>query len=211
MRATPATPSGRAPRSAVSGFNLLELLIGLAVLGILAATGLPSLTAWIQNSQIRTAADGLMSGLQLARAEALRRNASVRFQLTSTLTSGCALSTTGKNWVVSLADPSGACDADASDTTAPQIIQSKSSAEGTANAILTAGGGAVATFNGLGRLTGAGLTQVDISNTIGGSCQGTDGVGGGPMRCLRVTISTGGNVRLCDPAVSSTSDPRFCS
>ena len=193
------------------GFNLIELMIGIAILGVLVTLGLPNMSAWLQNAQVRTAAEGVMSGLNLARSEALRRNTTVRFQFTTTLNSSCALSTTGKNWVVSQADPTGLCDVSPSETTAPQIIQSKSSVEGTTNAIITATGGSQVSFNGLGRTTGAGnMTAIDVTNSTGGACQGTDGVGGGPMRCLRVQVTSGGQVRMCDPAVSAATDPRFC-
>lgn len=199
------------PRNAQRGFNLIELMIGIAVLGVLLTLGLPSMSAWLQNAQLRTAAEGVMSGLSLARSEALRRNSTVRFQFTTTLDASCALSTAGKNWVVSQADPTGACNVAPSETAAPQIIQAKASVEGTTNAVITATGGSSYNFNGLGRATGAGnMTSIDITNPTGGACQGTDGVGGGPMRCLRVQISTGGQVRMCDPAVSAATDPRFC-
>jgi type IV fimbrial biogenesis protein FimT len=194
---------------ASAGFTLLELMIGLAVLGILLMIGLPSLATWIQNTQIRTAAETMQSGLQMARAEALRRNTSVRFQLVDTLTAACALSATGTNWVVSLADPVGNCDDAPSDTVAPQIIQKKDGAEGAPNAVITATGGSTVTFNGIGRVINAGpITRVDITNTRGGACKtaGADE----PMRCLRVAVSSAGQVRMCDPAVTDVTDPRAC-
>jgi type IV fimbrial biogenesis protein FimT len=196
-------------RHSSAGFSIIELMIGLTVLGILIMVGLPSLATWLQNTQIRTAAESMQSGLQLARAEALRRNTTVRFQLTTTLAAGCALSATGTNWVVSQADPTGACQVDPSDTTAPQIIQKKAGTEGATNAVITATGGSSVTFNGLGRVVGANpITRVDITNTKGGACK-TSG-GEEPMRCLRVTVSTAGQVRMCDPSVTDVTDPRAC-
>jgi type IV fimbrial biogenesis protein FimT len=194
---------------ASAGFTLIELMIGLTVLGIVLMIGLPSLATWIQNTQIRTAAEGMQSGLQLARAEALRRNTTVRFQLVDTLTSACVPSATGSNWVVSLADATGACDAAPSDTAAPQIIQKKDGAEGAPNAVVTATGGSSVTFNGIGRVVNAGpITRVDITNTRGGACK--TAVADEPMRCLRVTVSSAGQVRMCDPAVTDVTDPRSC-
>lgn len=196
--------------NASAGFTIIELMITLAVLGVLITLGLPSMSAWLQNTQIRGGAEGMISGLQLARAEALRRNASVRFQLVTDLTGGCALSDTGKSWVVSQTDPTALCDLSPSDTVAPQIVQKKGASEGSPNAAVTATGGNVAVFNGLGRLTGAGnITQIDIKNTQGGDCQKADGTGG-PMRCLRIMVSTGGGIRMCDPIVTIADDPRTC-
>ena len=41
------------------GVSLIELMVGLTIMAILLAFGLPGSTAWIQNSQIRTAAESV--------------------------------------------------------------------------------------------------------------------------------------------------------
>jgi len=188
------------------GFTLIEVMITLAVLSLLLMVGLPGMATWLQNTQIRASAEATQAGLHVARAEALRRNAPVRFQLVDTLAAGCALSNTGTSWVVSLADPTGACDAVESDAAAPQILQKRSGAEGSPNATVNATGGSSAVFNGLGRVSGAGaITQIDVRNPAGGNCQPA-----GPMRCLRLLVTNGGQVRMCDPAVMDNTDPRFC-
>lgn len=199
-------PGMRRPRPAVGGFSLIELMIGVAVLGIVMMIGLPSLGAWIQNTQIRNATESIYAGLQLARAEALKRNANVRFQLVTNVTAACALSTSGTSWVVSLADPTGACNVAPSDTTSPQIIQKQSGTESTPNIAVAATTASSATFTGLGRVSGAGITQIDVSNPVGGSCVAASG----NMRCLRIQVSTGGQLRMCDPAVTATADARYC-
>jgi type IV fimbrial biogenesis protein FimT len=195
------------------GFSLVELMIGLVVFAILMAIAVPSFSRWIANSQIRTAADTMMAGITLARSEALRRNATVRFQLTSTLTSACVLSTTGTNWIVSLSDPTSLCNVDPSTSTAPLTIQKKPGTEGAPNAAIATTGGTTIYFNGFGRLTTpagiTGITQIDISNPTGGACEHV--TAGSPMRCLRIRVSSSGNTKLCDPAVSSTGDPRYCN
>lgn len=201
---------------AARGFTLVEVMIALSILGILIMMALPNLVTWIQNTQIRTAAEGMQAGLTLARSEALRRNTTVRFQLVDTLSSGCGYSVMGTNWVVSLADATGACDVDASDTVAPQIIQKRSGNEGSSSAQVIATGGQSVQFNGLGRvmLTSGGMAlpapinRIDISNPGGGACKTS--TGNEPMRCLRITVSTGGQIRMCDPAVTDNTDPRFC-
>ena len=181
------------------GFSLIALMIAL-----------PNMGTWIQNTQIRTSAEAMQAGLQLARAEALKRNTTVRFQLVDTLTSSCAISVTGKSWVVSLADTSGLCDVAASETTAPQIIQKRSGAEGSPNSLVTATGGSSVLFNGLGRAAAGSLTQIDITNPNNGTCKTV--AGNEPMRCLRITVNAGGTVRMCDPAVdpADVTDPRRC-
>jgi len=198
------------------GFTLIEIMITLAVFGLLFMIGLPSMNTWLQNTQLRTSAESMQSGLQFARAEALRPNVAVRFQLVDTLTPACALATGGANWVVSLADPTGACGAAPDDTVGPQILQKRSGTEGTPNAALAAVNGLAAAntvvFSGLGRVIGAvpagslgPITQIDITNPNGGLCQPA-----GPMRCLRITIASGGQPRMCDPIVVDPADPRQC-
>lgn len=187
------------------GFTLIEFMIGLLISAVLLAVGAPSFIDWVQNGQIRNSAEAIQNGLQLARAEAVRRNTTVRFQLTSSVTSDCAVSTTGRNWVVSQDDPTGACGSTPSDVTAPRIVQVRTSAEGSANAVVTADQAAFV-FNGLGRLTpvAAGDLDIDITNPNGGECQPA-----GSMRCLRVRVSPGGQLRMCDPTRGAT-DPQGC-
>lgn len=198
-------------RRSQSGMSLIEALIGLVIMGILIAIGLPNMATWLNNSQIRTAGETILAGLTLARVEAVRRNQIVRFQLVSDLTSGCAITQSGTSWVVSQDDPTGLCDQVPSEATAPRIIQSRSGSEGTPRAVVAAATAGTVYFNGLGRITSPGgavnMTQLSISNPTGGTCEHVDG---GDMRCLRIDISIGGEARMCDPAVTDATDPRRC-
>jgi type IV fimbrial biogenesis protein FimT len=184
------------------GITLVEIVVALSIVVIVMMTGMPNLSAWIQNTQVRTTADSIQNGLQLARSEGARRNTSVRFQFTSSMDSGCALSTTVANWVVSLDDPVGACGSAASDT-APRIIQTRSNTEGTVRTAIVASQSMIM-FTGLGRSSGA-LT-VNISNPTAGTCKNV----GGTVRCLRILVSAMGQIRLCDPALSDANDPQYC-
>ncbi len=186
------------------GMSLIELMIGIVVLGILLALGAPTFSRWTQSSQIRNSAEAIHNGLMLARAEAVRRNTTVRFQFVTTTTSACALSDTGANWVVSLDSPAGACDAAPSDNVAPRIVQVRSAAEGSRNAAVDAGGVSLITFNGTGQATGGAPAAINVTNPTGGAC-----AAGGPMRCMRVTVATGGQIRMCDPA-RAADDPQGC-
>ena len=70
------------------GFTLIELMVTLAVMALLLMVGLPRHGDLAAEQQLRASAEGIQAGLQLARAEALRRNVPVRFQLVDTLTAG---------------------------------------------------------------------------------------------------------------------------
>lgn len=194
-------------KRAQRGVTLVEMMIALAIIAFVLLGAVPAFGTFLQNTQIRNAAETTMAGITLARAEALRRNATVRFQLVSDLTAGCALSAGSLNWVVSLADPAGACDVAPSDAP-PQIVQKKSARDGSPNVSVATAGGSVIVFNGLGRVTGAGITQIDFSNSSG-ACEHVDPTNG-TMRCLRVLVTTGGQAKLCDPKVIDATDPRRC-
>jgi type IV fimbrial biogenesis protein FimT len=59
------------------GFNLIELMITIVILGILLMVGLPAYTDWMQNLKIRSAAESVQNGLQVARSTAIARNTQV--------------------------------------------------------------------------------------------------------------------------------------
>lgn len=205
-----------------AGVSLIELLIGLVIVGVLLTMAVPWFGTFLQNAQIRNGAGSVLSGLQLARAEAIRRNALVRFQFVSDLGMTCALSTSSLAWVVSQSDPTGACNAPPSDTTPPRIIQSRSASEGTANVTaavtVTSQSGQFAgqnvddstvVFTGLGRRLPGGIAQIDFANRTG-TCEHVDALNG-KMRCLRIVLSDAGQMKLCDPKVADSTDPRFCN
>jgi type IV fimbrial biogenesis protein FimT len=185
------------------GVTLIELMIGIAILAILLLAGLPSFNVWIQNTQVRSAAESIQNGLQTARNEAVRRNAKVRLNLTNT--SGLVA------WTVGCVTVTVDC---------PATIQRRPAAEagggarvGVSTAVQTAAdygtalaagaglsSGAGVTFNNLGGIAniGSDITRIDIRHATAGA------------RRLVVNVGTGGLIRMCDPALSLTSNPQGC-
>jgi type IV fimbrial biogenesis protein FimT len=211
-------------RSSQRGFTIIEVMISLVVLGVLIALGAPGFVEWLQNQQIRAAAEATLNGLQVARGEAVRRNSPVRFQLVSDLTSSCVLSSdslttpVSVSWVVSLADPTGKCDtkADPADPANVQIVQSRTSAEGSPNAQARSVfvpsppvapdpvAASTVTFAALGNV----IANADGSKSINKIDMTNINVTGA-TRPLRIIISSGGSVRMCDPSLAPP-EPRGC-
>lgn len=207
------TPSLRRQR----GVTLIELMVGLTILAFLMLSGAPSIADWIRNSQIRAAADSMLTGLQHARSEAVRRNTAVRFQLTTTLENDCGLSTAGKNWVINLTSstsPESGCGNATSDTVAPYLLQKNTAASVNAPITVKASQPAV-TFNGFGRQSETtspdqkvAMMTIDFSSTDG-TCLGQTN---GTSRCLRIEVSAAGQARLCDRSLTgpTTVQPMAC-
>lgn len=59
------------------GFTLIEMVVAVAIFGILVAVGVPSLRDISLNQRVKTATFDLYSSLIFARGEAIKRNANV--------------------------------------------------------------------------------------------------------------------------------------
>lgn len=192
---------------------MIEIAITMALAAVLLFAVAPEVTSMVANSRIRSTAESLQQGLQAARNEALRRNRDVTFWLTTTNTAGtldntCALSSTARGWVVSLNDPAGSCAAASSNSAAPFLLEKAvggaSSSNVTVSALQTDNATAATqiVFDGFGRVSNATfIARVDLNNASSGN----------NFRPLRIQVTRGGSVRLCEPRVSDTTDPRRCT
>lgn len=191
-------------RAAQRGVTLTEVMIAVAIAGILLTMGLPAFQTWVQNAQLRGAAESLASGFRAARAEALQRNTTVQFVFTADApiaanVTSLTPSTSGPNWVLRYdTDPDPA-------VTTYAFLQGKAGAEGASN-VVTAAGSSTISFTAFGRTTLLAASTIQVTNPTGGACFAS----GGPMRCLNVVVSVGGQVKLCDPAVTTAGDTRAC-
>lgn len=60
-------------KRAQPGFTLLELMVVLAIAGVLLAVGIPTMGDFIRNSRITAAANDVMAALHFTRSEAIKR------------------------------------------------------------------------------------------------------------------------------------------
>lgn len=82
------------------GFNMIEMLVVLAIAGIALAIAVPNLQEMIVSARTRGVAESIQSGLLLARSEAIKRNGLMRFQLVNDMVAACTASATSHFWVV---------------------------------------------------------------------------------------------------------------
>lgn len=64
-------------KSQDSGFTLIELMMAIAILGIIAAIAAPSFIQTIRNNRLTATANEVLLALQLARAEAIKQRRSL--------------------------------------------------------------------------------------------------------------------------------------
>lgn len=60
-----------------NGFSLIELLIVVAMMSILTSVGLPSFKSLLGNARLTTTTNAMVTSLQLARSEAIKRQKTV--------------------------------------------------------------------------------------------------------------------------------------
>jgi type IV fimbrial biogenesis protein FimT len=193
------------------GFTIIELMVGIALLALLLTLAMPSFTAMLQNARLRGVAESILAGVQAARSEALRRNQTVEFMLTASAVddpdayAALTANTTGPGWAVRALDAAAAPIA---------FVEGRSGVEGGSSAdpatqyarISVSNLPATNTlrFDALGRTNvGAANTEFNVTPADVNACKAN----GGDMRCLRVVVSPGGRVRMCDPSVDAVANP----
>lgn len=91
---------------ATRGFTLIELLVTLSIAAILLAVAVPNFITFVQNNRLASQANDLVTMLNYARSEAVKRNRSITVCSSTTGTS-CAGSTTWDGGLIVFADNDG--------------------------------------------------------------------------------------------------------
>jgi type IV fimbrial biogenesis protein FimT len=81
------------------GFTLIELMVTVAVIAIVAAVAMPGMVALVNSYRLTGASGELTAALQLARSEAIRRNARVTV-CSSADGATCSNATAWARWIV---------------------------------------------------------------------------------------------------------------
>ena len=193
-------PREASHRKRSSGFNLIELMVTLTLLGILVALGLPSFTAWIRNQQIRSVTESLQVGLRMAQTESIRRNRTVVLSFTNAAPAlGAAAVAGGKNWSLETVPQFGEAAGEYITGGALSDVASGVAIDATpaAAAICFNSNGRVITNSGKGCAAANLVFDVTQANAD---------------RPLRLILQVGGQLRMCDPhrPVLSSATPDGC-
>lgn len=174
------------------GFTLVELMIAVAVLGIMLMLAVPAMGTWLGNAAIRTNAEAISNAIQFARTEAIRRNASVSITIDSA----------GTSWTINMVGDGSLVQERGADGNATKVAVTF---EPAASRTLT--------FSGLGAITDAApISAIKVDSTTLSAAQSRE-------MCIMVAVS--GIARMCDPQRSTanleasgstkvTTDPMSC-
>lgn len=154
---------------------MIELMVVLAIVAISATLAAPSFSKMIANYRVSSAAEAVLTGLNYARAEALRRNTAVSFSLGS-----------GSGWTVSRVSP---------DTT----LQSRSNNDSAGTSVASSTASTAVTFLPTGLVqSGSQLSQVTVSSlTAGARTRRINVFGGGLIRMCDPGVTGANDPRRC--------------
>lgn len=176
-----------------SGFTLVELMIVVVLIGIITVLGMSSFSTWINNTKVRSVAEGLQNGLRMAQSEAIKRGRQVTFTLTDSAPGIDPISSTsGKNWSIQTIP----LISDSSDT---KVFVQGATLATTGQGVTISATNDTLTFSSYGRLVGLNAPASYEMHSDKGD------------RPLVVKVTLGGKVRMCDPAkILSVKAPDGC-
>ena len=137
-----------------SGFNLVELMVTVAIVAIVVAFGIPSMTEFSKNDRLTTNINTLVGHLAYARSEAVKRSVQVALCVSSTAATnnpGCTGGNWHDGWVVYVD-----ADGDGNLGAGEEVLRVQQAFEGSNTLAATAGIGTQVTYDYRGFVTATG-------------------------------------------------------
>jgi type IV fimbrial biogenesis protein FimT len=198
------------------GFSFIELMVVIAVIGVMLALGVPGIASWAGDARLRSVAESFTNGVRLAQATAIARSRVAVFAVTGANPAYNATpAVDGTNWMV-LLDPLSSSEP----MGATYLIQSSTEARQHGVSV-NSNSNAMVCFNSFGQQTAnltASLPSASVTCATPGGSTGLDTSPTvfelsrtGSSRRYQVLVYPGGRVRMCDKAKTlSTTNPDGC-
>ncbi|MFC7420282.1 GspH/FimT family pseudopilin [Iodobacter arcticus] len=197
----------RLPQSCQQGFTLIELMITLLIFGVLLSLAGPPFQAWVRGTQLRTYAESFQSAVQLARAEAIKRNGYVELVLTNdavspAISASVSANNKGTAWLIR------ACPDCINLGSAPTVanpsypfIEGKTVTEGNSTQFKLAADQSLLRFDALGRANRSLSLIVSAKESKVADCRTAPAESNTIKSPARICLlaDEGGNTQLCLP------------
>ena len=209
----------------VRGFTLIEIMVALAIFGLLIALAGPQLATFLNNSQVRNAAEAILNGVQQTQATAMRDNLPTQLVLTAnpppnTATSGWEILVTDpKDNTVPAANPAAPCGPPAGACAAgtvcnPDKLFCFKDGASAVQAVPWPAAATEITFDGFGRIQpNADLTPnlqwVKVVNSQDASARELHVCITNQQPAAGSVPVSASQIKMCDPNVAAT-DPQAC-
>jgi type IV fimbrial biogenesis protein FimT len=199
-----------------AGFTLIEAVVALAIMAVLMAVGIPSLSTWNQSRKAAAAASFYKEGFQMARSQAVTHNSASRLILIDNAVNG------QMDWRVDICFPTqntpcnanstGWSTATAAASADPDQLKGYRSVVRSADALpptsammltLADGGADGVYFTPLGWVDSSiapRVSRIDLAPALGRD---------GAFRPMAVVLTLAGTASICDPKVAAH-DSRGC-
>jgi type IV fimbrial biogenesis protein FimT len=179
-------------RKRSAGFNLVEIMIALAIVAVMMALAAPDLRDFMRNARISALTNDMMADLQMARTEAVKANRRAWFCVSDASSQGICM---GGGWTDKyrdvIVDLNNDNISNAGDLTVRHKIADSSA--GSPTATLTGGNATYGvTFLPSGVLSGGGQMTFKICDTR----NGPNGVAVAPFLHRQITIAPSGRAQV---------------
>ncbi|WP_439587205.1 GspH/FimT family pseudopilin [Hydrogenophaga sp.] len=87
-------------RGPQAGFTLIELMVGVAIMAILLAVGVPSFQSAVASNRLTSSTNDVVSALALARTEAIRRGTRVTMCKSANATGCTTAGSWAQGWII---------------------------------------------------------------------------------------------------------------
>ena len=151
--------SGDPRQSRTGGFSLIELMVTIAVAGVLTAVAAPSVTKLFKANRVQSEASSFVGDLMMARTEAVKRGQNVSACVSSDGSTCLTTNTWQSGWIV-FSDPAAGC---AGVTNTTPVLRVRKAFAGSDTFIASSASSTCVTFNREGFTSNLGTATVTFT------------------------------------------------